>query len=108
MRTLIHFARALADLGDAGIAHFARAYSLRDAQSGHHELNRLVAALAVLQIVNNARAGDLPLDAAQLLHEAQNIGWLWGDVQLMILQAHEDHARGDTNAEQVRSECVAA
>jgi len=52
MRTLIHFARALADLGDAGIAHFARAYSLRDAQSGHHELNRLVAALAVLQIAS--------------------------------------------------------
>jgi len=93
---LINFARDLINLGDAGIAHFARAYSLRDAIADDIERSRrLIAALSVLQIINNARDGDLPRDAAELLHGAQIINWLWSEVQLMILNAHLESQAAD-------------
>jgi len=84
MTTLLNIAHRLQELGDTGISHFARHYSMRDANNEARR-DQLVNALAVLQIVNNAKSGDLPYDAASLLHEAQH-SMLWNSVQLVILQ----------------------
>ncbi len=84
MPSLRNVARRLQELGETGITQFAHRYSMRDA-SNEARFDQLVFALAVLQIVNNARSGDLPYDAASLLHEAQQ-SMLWSSVQLVILQ----------------------